>query len=269
MVESRFRKQFPSDNALIGMIHLPPLPDYPNSPGIDAIVDSALNDLRLLESAGFHGVLVENENDRPHKVSATSDTIAAMTEVTSAVVAASKSAVVGCEILLHDPQASLDVARSVGAGFIRTDYFVDRMMRAEYGEFAIDPAGLIEYRKSIGADHVLILADIQVKYATMIEPRLLAESAYDACDKGADGIVVTGDLSGDAPSVAELREAVEGARASGRNVPVIVGSGFDAENAAELLAETDAAIVGTALMTDGSVDQGKAAALMSQVESIA
>lgn len=252
---SHFRALFSRPKTLIGMIHLPPLPDYPESPGIEKIIELATRDLHELALAGFDGVLVENEHDRPHRVKAASETVAAMTSATEAVVRERCNVAVGCEILLNDPRASLDVAKAAGASFIRTDYFVDRMCRQEYGEFDIDPEGLLEYRARIGADNILILADIQVKYATMLEPRPLAESAALARDKGADAVVVTGSASGDAPTAAELRQAAQG-------LPVLVGSGLSPDNAKHLLDACDGAIVGTSLMTGGHIDRSAAARLM-------
>lgn len=251
---SRFRELFPGPLPIIGLIHLPPLPGYPESPGIDRVVQSALDDLRVLENEQVDGVLVENEYDRPHRMVAHAETLTAMTRITRTVVERRRDIVVGCQILLNDPQASLAVAHMCGAKFIRTDYFVDKMTRPGYGEFAIDPEGLIRYRASIGAENVLILADVQVKYATMIEARPLAESARLACMHKADAVVVTGDATGDAPTVEHLRQAAEGVRATGLDVPVLVGSGLTAANAAELLAESDGAIVGTSLMRNKIVD---------------
>ncbi len=243
------------------MIHLPPLPGHAESPGLGAAIEHALADCHALEAAGFDGVLVENEHDRPHRVAAAEETIAAMTRVTAEVSASAHHVVVGCEILLHDPPASLAVAMAAGARFIRCDYFVDRMTRPEYGEFPIDPQGVLDYRAVIGADEVLILADIQVKYAKMIEPRPLAESAQLAAVNGADAIIVTGDATGDAPSVEHLREAVEGVR--GFDVPVLIGSGLRPGNADRLLGECDGAIVGSSLMRNGRVDPAAAAALVA------
>lgn len=261
---TRFRQLFPAEKTLIGMIHLPPLPDYPDSPGMDAILRHAIADLHVLEEAGFDGALIENEYDRPHRVSATAETIAAMTEVTAAVVAESRRIVVGCEILLNDPKASLLVAKMSGARFVRTDYFVDRMRRPEYGEFEIDPDGLINYRQEIAADDILILADIQVKYARMLEERSLAESARIAAAKQADAVVVSGDATGDAPLPGQLEDAASGCRSA--SVPVIIGSGLDPGNVASLLAACDGAIVGTALMRDGKVDPVAVMKLLSNIE---
>lgn len=242
------------------MIHLPPLPDYPDSPGMDAILQHAVADLRVLERGGVDGVLIENEYDRPHKIEASNETIAAMTEVTRTVVQESAQVVVGCEILLNDPRASLSVAKNSGARFIRTDYFVDAMSRPEYGEFAIDPVGLMRHRASIDADDVLVFADIQVKYADMLEPRPLSESAWHAGQMKADAIVVTGTASGNAPTTVHLRDAADGVH--DLDVPVLIGSGLDASNASELLQASDGAIVGTSLMSGRAVDERLLASLM-------
>jgi membrane complex biogenesis BtpA family protein len=263
---AEFRQLFAGSKPIIGMIHLLPLPGYPDSPGINRVIQQAVADLRILEERGIDGVLIENEFDRPHRVKAAPETIAAMTRVTRSIVQESDRVFVGCEILLHDPQASLAVAKLSGAHFIRTDYFVDAMTRPEYGEFELDPEGLIAYRSAIDADDILILADIQVKYATMITPRSLSTSARMACLKGADAVVVTGDASGDAPAIKQLRSAVAGVE--NFDVPVLIGSGLDAGNAAALLVECDGAIVGTSLMQDRLVDAASVDALMQQVRRV-
>lgn len=251
-----FDALFPSRPVMIGMIHLPPLPGFAGCPGVDALIAHALRDLAVLEDCGFDGVLVENEYDRPHTVTASPAVRDAMARVTAAVVADRRRAAVGCEILLNDPRASLEAARTAGADFIRTDYFVDRMTRPGYGEFAIDPGGLMAFRRALGAGEILVLADIQVKYATMVEPRPLAESAGEAASMGADGNVVTGSRSGHPPRPAELRDAAAG-------LPVLIGSGLTVDNAPELLRYCDGAIVGTALMRDGIVDRDAAARIIA------
>jgi len=242
-----FRDLFPAARAIIGVIHLPALPGYAQSPGLDAVIAKALADLAALEAGGADGVLVENEDDRPRRLLAAAETTACMTRVTRELVLAARRSVVGIEILLNDPEASLAVAHAAGARFIRTDYFVDPMERPEYGAMRIDPVGLMDYRRRIGAN-VLVLADIQVKYARMTVERSLAESAALARDHGADAAIVSGQATGDPPGAAELALAKRGA-----GVPVLVGSGLDAANAPALLAECDGAVVGTSLKQDGYI----------------
>ena len=252
---------FRSQKPIIGVIHLPPLPGYENTPGIDTVVEKALTDLRALESGPVDGVLVENENDKPHRLASASETTAAMTRVTRELVSAARSCRIGVEILLNDPEASLAVALASGALFIRTDYFVDPMERPEHGgAMHIDPEALMSYRAKIGAEKILVLADIQVKYARMLEERSLADSAELARRHGADAIVVTGTVTGEPPRVDEI----EAARSGAADVPVLIGSGVDRSNARALLDAGDGAIVGTSLKTGDDIDSTKVKELLDE-----
>lgn len=104
---TRFRSLFPRAKPVIGVIHLPPLPGYAESPGIERAVEKALSDLEALEAGPVDGVLVSNEEDRPHRVKAARETIAAMSRVTRELVRKARAARVGVEILLNDPAASI------------------------------------------------------------------------------------------------------------------------------------------------------------------
>jgi uncharacterized protein len=265
MTLDRFRSLFGSSGkVLIGVVHLPALPGYSQSPGLDRVVEKALSDLAALESGPVDGVLVENEEDRPHRVEAAPETIAAMTRVARELVLArtEPTTQVGVEILLNDPEASLAVAQMSGARFVRTDYFVDPMERPEHGgAMRIDPDAVLHYRGQIGAQDVLLLADVQVKYARMLVDRSLSESARLARDKGADAIVVTGSVTGEAPSLRDLEEAKRGAN----ELPVLVGSGLDATNARSLFTVADGAIVGTSLKTGSDIDPVKVRELLREL----
>jgi hypothetical protein len=65
-------------------------------------------------------------------------------------------------------------------------------------------------------------------------------------------LLVTGEGTGAAPEVEEVREA---RRAAGR-APLLVASGIDADNAAALLAFADGCIVGSALKEGGDARNG-------------
>jgi predicted TIM-barrel enzyme len=119
-VTPRFSEVFPEPRPIIGVIHLPPLPGYPASPGLAAVVGEALRDQEALEAGGACGVLVENEEDRPHRVTAGPETIAVLTRVTRELVRAARRAKVGAEILLNSPWASLAVAHAAEASPART-----------------------------------------------------------------------------------------------------------------------------------------------------
>jgi membrane complex biogenesis BtpA family protein len=226
--------------SLIGMISLPPLPGYAGSPGVAALVDAALADLEALRAGGADAALVENDFDRPHALTVGPEVTAAMVRVTAEVVRRAPFPV-GVQVLLNDWRASLAVAAAAGAQFVRLDFFVDRV-RIAAGDITPDPVAVLAYRAAIGAEHVAIFADIQVKYSTPLEPgKPLTVSARQAAAAGADAVIVTGAATGIAPTAAELIAAAAG------RVPVLIGSGLTPENTAELLPHAAGAVVGTAL----------------------
>ena len=109
---------FTGSKPIIGVIHLPPLPGYAGSPGLDGVLEKAATDQAALEGGGVDGVLVENFADRPFRLEARPETVAVMTRVVRELVLNASTAVVGVEILLNDPAASLAGAWS-GEGLLR------------------------------------------------------------------------------------------------------------------------------------------------------
>lgn len=225
----------------------------------------ALEDLSVLRKCGIDAALLENEHDRPYTVEASKEVIASMSVVANAVQREAGNYPIGSEFLINDPEASLAIAKAAGNCFIRTDYFVDRMARDEYGgEMKIDPQGLIAYRDKIGAQEIQLLTDIQVKYATMLEIKSLAQSARDAYENESSAAVVSGRETGIAPTLSEIHEAREGAP----ELPIIIGSGLAHDNLKELYPALDGAIVGSALMTNTRMDYEKVAPFMDIVRRL-
>jgi uncharacterized protein len=97
---------------------------------------------------------------------------------------------------------------------------------------------------------VRVLVDIQVKHAELVDERPLAESARLAIAAGADALLVTGTRTGEPPLVDDLRAA----RTAG---PVYIGSGLDADNAAQLAPHCDGAVVGTSLKDGARISRAK------------
>lgn len=240
---------FPNTHPIIGMISLPPSPGYPAFAGIDAVIARALADLEALERGGAAGVLVENDFDQPHTLTVGPEVVAGMTRVVTEVVRRA-TVPVGVQVLLNDWRASLAIAGATGARFVRLDFFVDRV-RIKAGEIEPEPAAVLTYRQRIGAQHVTLLTDIQVKYSTPLESgKSLATSAQEAVASGADAVIVTGAATGEMPLLDDLRAVRE---ALG-DFPLLVGSGTTTENVAALFRYADGAIVGTALRSGPSAD---------------
>lgn len=257
------KRLFKKNKPIIGVIYMEPSLGYKGHPGMKVLIDRAVAQMKILEAAGVDAVLLENDSNDPSDWLAPPEVIATMTAVMSELVKQAKTIVVGTEFLLNDPKASLAIAKASGCRFIRTDYFSDKMHRDKYGPdpIPIDPEGLLAYRKKLGAEDIAIFADIQVKYATPLEGLTLAESAKRAIAKGADGIIVTADKSGKAPTP----ERIQDARAGALDFPIIQGSGFSPENAPTLYPLVDAVIVGTSIMDKGVIQKAKVETLMNVV----
>ena len=81
--------------------------------------------------------------------------------------------------------------------------------------------------------------------------KTITTSAQQAVAQGSDAIVVTGKISGDPPTIDDLKEAREAVQ----DFPVLVGSGATAQNVADLFCYADGAIVGTALKKRDAPDE--------------
>ncbi len=230
---------------LFGMVHLLPLPGAPRYGGcLQAVVDRALEDARALEEGGVDGLLVENFGDVPffpERVPAW--TVAAMTRCAVELRARTRLPL-GINVLRNDAEAALAVAVSAGAQFLRVNV---------HCHLAVSDQGLLAGRahetlraRSLLQSTVQIAADVRVKHAQPLAPCALGAEAADVARRGlADLLIVSGPATGSAPKPERLRSV-----RSAVDVPVLIGSGLCAENAAELLPHCDGAIVGSCLHAD-------------------
>jgi uncharacterized protein len=238
--------------ALVGMLHLRPLPGAPRyapADGMALAMDQALNEARLLQEAGFEALIIENGWDTPFVPPELvgHETVAAMT----AVLTALRSEVhlpIGVNVLANAVDASLAVAVAAGGSFVRANQWVNAYVANE-GLMSGRAGEMLRYRRAIGAEHVTVWTDVLVKLGShsITADRPLKEQVRDLEFHESDAIIVTGQRLADPPvldHVREVRELTE--------LAVILGSGVTAENAAALLAVADAAIVGSSLKEGGA-----------------
>lgn len=104
-------------------------------------------------------------------------------------------------------------------------------------------------RRQLGAEDIAVFADVQVKHSHMVNPSVsLEDSVQAAADCGADALIVTGLSTGLETPMETVSRAKEASK-----LPVIIGSGFAPEIAAQQLAVADGAIVGSALKQGGVI----------------
>jgi len=245
VIESLFGRT----GAVLGVVHLGPLPGAPRFEGpLGATLERARSDAAALVEGGVDGLVVENFGDAPFFAGAVPpETVAAMTRAVSEVRAAVNRPV-GVNVLRNDARAALAVAAATGAAFIRVNVHVGAQW-TDQGLIEGRAAETLRARAAL-APGVRILADVAVKHAAPVASRPLAEEARECLERGlADAIIVTGSGTGaatDVESVRALRGRLPGAA-------IVVGSGVTADTVADVLAHADAVIVGTALKEGGDV----------------
>jgi membrane complex biogenesis BtpA family protein len=234
--------------ALIGMVHVGALPGTPRaSQTVDELVRAAVQEVWTLAEGGCDAILVENMHDIPYlNREVGPEIVACMTAVCRAINDATDLPC-GVQVLAGANEAALAVALAAGLDFIRAEGFVFGHV-ADEGWMDACAGPLLRYRKQTGAEHIAVWADVKKKHAAhaMTADVSLAETVKAAEFFGANGIIVTGEATGRETSTADLSSA-RGAT----KLPVVVGSGVTAENAAAMLQHADAVIVGSALKKDG------------------
>lgn len=246
---------FSNKRPLVGVIHNPPSLGYAGFPGHTPALEAILEDVRILESEGFDGVLLENENDKPHKLVLGKSETAWLTRVACAVRNATKLPV-GINVQRIDWEATIAVAAAAELAFARLDVFVDTV-RMQGKVVRIDPAEVRALQSDLGADAIELWTDIQVKHADLIGEKPLALSAEQAEAAGASAVLVTSTQTGTPPSEEDLRAARSGVKTA----RVVIGSGLSPDNAARVAQLSDGAVVGTSLMRNGRIVSERARAM--------
>ncbi|MDH3271787.1 MAG: BtpA/SgcQ family protein [Gemmatimonadota bacterium] len=252
MSRGGLRDLWPDRAPLVGMVHLLPLPGSPDWGGaMEAVIERAVTEARILTDEGYDGLIVENYSDVPFFARhVQAETIAAMSVVVARVMA-EVSIPVGVNVLRNDAHAALGVATATGARFIRINVHTGSMW-TDQGLIEGRAAHTLRTRSGLGVD-VKILADVHVKHASPPPGSTIADAAADAWHRGrADALIVSGSGTGSATDPSEV-STIRGAVAE---APVLIGSGASPETVRTLLDGADGVIVGSAIMADGLAGRG-------------
>ena len=234
--------------AIIGMIHCLPLPGTVKFNGdLQKVRDQALNDAHTLAMAGVHAIMIENMGDEPYGITMQLEQVTSMCAIAE-LIKNSVDLPLGIDCAFSDYRSALAIAKAVGADFVRIPVYVDTVIFSDGIAYPCAHDAQL-YRKKIGAEDVLIMADLQVKHTYMLSDKIsLIDSYHLAVSNGADAVIVTGKVTGSATSTNELKAIKDIAQ-----VPVYVGSGVNKNNIMEQLAIADGVIVGSSLKPHGDV----------------
>ena len=257
------RRLFGRGHALVGMIHLPALPGSPGARlGVDEIVAQAVAEARIYRTGGFDGVMIENMHDRPYLKREVGAEVVAVMAAVGREIRRAEPLPLGVQVRAGANRQALAVAAASGAAFVRVEGFVFGHL-ADEGLFDADAGDLLRERRRIGADGVLVFADVKKKHAShaLTADVDIAETARAAEFCRADGVIVTGTETGceaDAGEVAAVAAAV--------GIPTLVGSGVTADNISRHAAAAGF-IVGSTVKHDGrwtgTLDPARVAAVVA------
>ena len=248
------------NRALIGVVHLPALPGAPRYSGrLEAVRQSMRRDLLALKKGGAQAVIMENFGDSPF--AAESAGPAAVACLTSLACEARDlfPGPLGINLLRNDGVGAMAVAAASGADFIRVNVLVGARL-ADQGILNGIAEKLLRFRKRIGAGHIRIFADVDVKHsAPMATGYTIEDEARDAWERGgADALILSGAGTGHGTDPDHLRRA----HSAAPRAPLLIGSGTTLENLHEFLPEASAFIVGTALKRSGKIDPARVRAFV-------
>jgi len=243
--------RFGSDQPLVGMVHLRPLPGAPRFAGDrDAVRDQALSDARVLVEGGFDAVLVENFGDAPFYPDEVPPHVVAEMTAVARGPASGVDCPLGVNVLRNDARAALSVAAAAGGAFVRVNVHAGARV-TDQGLLEGCAHGTLRLRERVDAD-VVILADVGVKHSAPVAGRDVAADVADLVERGlADGLIVSGPATGEPADTADLGAVLDARDDVDPDVPVFVGSGVMADNVGPLLDSADGVIVGTALERGG------------------
>lgn len=246
----RMRDLFPVPKPVIGMVHCWPMPGAPGyaGGGLDPIVDAARRDAEALLEGGADGLIVENMWDVPFRAGPriAPESIAAHAVVARAVRAMADRPM-GINVVHNGGTALLAIAVASGADFMRVCMFTGAGVwdAGEWDEGCA--ADLMRRRAELGAQGIKVFADVDKKHSVRFPGIDLRTHVEWTRFFGADALIVSGRMTGDAPDLGKVREA----RALAEETPLLVGSGATAENVASFLSVADGVIVGSSVKADG------------------
>ena len=243
---------FRTPKPIIGMVHCWPMPGAPGYTGygMQAIIDHAKADTEALLAGGCDGVIVENMWDIPFRAGAhiPPESIAAHA-VVAAAVRAECHLPMGINLVHTGGVALLAIAIAARAEFIRVCMFTGAGVW-DAGSFDEGcAADLMRRRKELHAEDIKIIADVDKKHSVRFPGIDLATHIEWTRFFGADALIISGRMTGDAPDLGKVREA----KALAGDRPIVIGSGADERNIGAFMTVADGVIVGSSIKRDGQI----------------
>lgn len=241
---------FGRPKALIGMVHCPAFPGAPRyrGAGMETIYDACMRDAEALIEGGMHGIVIENHGDVPFSKpdDIGPETTGFMSVVTDRISRAI-GVPLGINVLANAPIPAFAIAMAGGAKFIRVNQWANAYVANE-GFMEGRAAEAMRYRSALRAEHIKVFADSHVKHGAhaITADRTIEELTRDLAFFDADGVIATGQRTGNSATIEEIEEI-----GKATHLPLLVGSGVSEGNIVEILKRTQGVIVASSLKQGG------------------
>ncbi len=239
-----------ADQAIVGMVHLDPLPGAPGGQSIEDVLTAAKRDIRRLESGGVDALMIENFGDAPfYPDSAPKHVIAAMTRIVTELQSMT-TLPLGVNVLRNDACGAVSIAAATDIDFIRINVHVGARV-TDQGIVEGTAHDTLRLREKLGTS-VRLFADVDVKHSAPLADFSVADQVENTIERGlADGIIISGASTGKSVDGETLENVNAAIRGLDSEAQLIVGSGVSPKNISETFDYADAAIVGSALKRNG------------------
>lgn len=233
---------FRTPRPVIAMIHVAALPGTPASAlPVRSIAARARREAETYEEAGVDGLMLENMHDTPYLRGQVGPEIVAAMAVVARAIRDAVQLPCGIQILAAANREALAVAHAADLDFVRVEGFAFAHV-ADEGILQSSAAELLRYRRALGADRVQIWADVKKKHSShaITADVGIGATAHAVEFMRGDAVIVTGAVTGDAPSAEDVAQVRQATR-----LPVVLGSGVTAANVAAFRPHADGFIVGS------------------------
>jgi len=251
---------------IIAMCHLWPLPGdpyYDQTSGMADVIAWARKDLNALQDGGVDAVMFSNEFSMPYLTKVHTVTVAGMARVIGELMHEIRVPF-GVNVL-WDPSASLDLAVTTGARFVREIF--SGVYASDFGLWNPNCGEIVRHQHAIGAQDVKLLFNIVPEAAHYLGNRDVVEIAKTTVfNHRPDALCVSGLTAGSQTDASILRKVKDVVP----NTPVFANTGVRLENVQEQLGIADGAVVGTTFKYDGKfenhVDVSRVKVFMDKVK---
>ena len=259
---------FTTPKPIIAMCHLMALPGDPyfnKKGGMKEVIEWARKDLLALQNGGVNAVMFSNEFSLPYLTKVHTVTVAAMARIIGELMP-NIQVPFGVNVL-WDPEASLDLAVTTGAKFVREIF--SGVYASDFGLWNTNCGEIVRHQHSISAENVKLLFNIVPEAARYLAKRDIVEIAKSTVfNHRPDALCVSGLIAGAVTNMQTLKKVKDAVK----DTAVFANTGVRLENVEQQLNIADGAIVGTTFKYDGvfenHVDIKRVKAFMDKVKSI-